>query len=116
MSRTPTTLSPSMSGLATGVEGHTCTVPALMTCAPTHCMNWPIESTRPSCLRRNGGTQGRFNAWCSNGSAQRQPRIIASVSRNAPDRRLAPIGSSRYAILSCLTGTAIGIWAGSSCG
>jgi len=33
-------------------------VPEPMACAPTHCMNWPIERTRPSCFSRKGGIHG----------------------------------------------------------
>ena len=45
-----------------GVPGQIWTVPVLCTCAPTHCMNWPIERIMPSCLCRKDGVHGRFSA------------------------------------------------------
>ena len=99
----------SISTSATGVPGQIWTVPVLWTCAPTHCMNWPIERIMPSCLCKNDGVHGRFSACCSNGSANLKVRMSESAICNTPERRLAPCGSSRYKTFSSPTGAAIGM-------
>ena len=93
--RTPTTLWSSISASDTGVPGQICTVPVLWTWAPTHCMNWPMESTSPPVLWRNAGDQGNSRASCSQGNNPLKARMQASAARRVQERRLAPTGSSR---------------------
>src|ERR1035437_6592757 len=70
-----------MSDSDTGVPGQIWTAPVLWTWAPTHCMNWPIESTSPPVLWRKCGDHGNSTASCSKGSNPPNARIQESAAR-----------------------------------
>ena len=106
------TLSPSISAWDTGVPGQTWTAPVPCTCAPTHCMNWPIESTSPPCLCRNAGVQGRFKRVVFDGQHpfESAHQFIRRAQRRRPPAR-ADADRADKAPFPHATGVAIGICA-----
>ena len=112
-STTPRTWPSSTNGSATGVAGHTCAWPDIITCWPAHCMNWPSEKMKPVLLVQERRDIRQFEAPAPSPPAA---STAASASRIQPGRREAPCGSSRYSSFSFLTRAASGISATFSSG
>ena len=74
-----------MVGSLTGMPGHTCT--CAPSCEATHWLNCPMDSSRPSSLRRKGGIHGSSTA----------------SSREPPALRIAGTISSTLSIIIGLT-------------
>ena len=68
--------------------------------------------TNPPCLFRKAGVQGSVKAWSLTPTSRPVVRRRASAALKVSERRLAPMGSSRYITRSLVTGTAMGISAG----
>ena len=97
-------------GALTGVPGHICTRPVAISCDADPLVELADGEDEPAVLVQERGRPGQLERRIL--TPQQPAQACAAEdrpARSATERRLAPMGSSRYSTFSSLTGAAMGI-------